>query len=152
MFSELLKRRDAVIARNHVLESVPGSGYHDDDRFNGVLCSPQRKGLPRISLHVVPFYDRRDVHFVGKDAVEVLSGLQDWVKDHKPNTPEDLQSLAEKGSWVKLLVEVPKLKLAQVDGIDVLSLELGTWNDFKDGLYEMGFGFTGQQVDVTKQS
>ena len=131
------KRADEVKARNRLLETVPGSGYHDADKdAHGKLCAPHmrhlpggcsegQRPLPRISDHAVAFHDKRDVRFFGADAIKARDALYGYYQELKNLPPHLLLTLT--GTDRKLLVEIPGSMDFQDD---VLTLPLDTWNDF----------------------
>jgi hypothetical protein len=145
----LIARADKIKARNVILESVKGSGYHDDDRdFRGQFCSPQKRHLPGgqdygalplppISQHCVPFYDRRQVVFVGDCAERVLAALRQWHADHI--TADISRLMSYTGTEQKLLTVIPELTVE--DGR--LAVWRDTWNDVHYALEQRGIGFTG---------
>jgi hypothetical protein len=144
---ELLQRADAIRARNKVLESVPGSGYHDNDKDHlGRFCAPQRKGLPLISNHIVPFYGERDVQFVGFDAERAMAALETWYDKHKTTDAAVFASYT--GTDRKLLTVIPKLAVREVDGLPRLILWKDEWNDFLHALYSQGIGLSGAPLEA----
>lgn len=147
MSQELLQRADAIRARNKVLESVPGSGYHENDKDHlGRLCAPHRRGLQRISDHVVPFYGERDIHFVGSDAGRVLAALQAWYDGHKTTDAATFSSYT--GTDRKLLTIIPKLAAREVGGLPRLTLWKDEWNDFLHALHSQGIGLSGAPMEA----
>jgi hypothetical protein len=144
---DLLKRAEAIKARNKVLESVPGSGYHDNDKDHlGRFCAPQRNGLPRISEHIVPFYGERDVHFVGPDAERAITALQTWYDARKTTDAAVFSSYT--GTDRKLLVIIPKVAVREVDGLPRLTFWKDEWNDFLHALYSQGIGLSGAPLEA----
>jgi hypothetical protein len=152
MSKAFLDRRDKLIARHKVLESVKGSGYHDDDKFEGKLCAPQsihlpggpkvgQPPLPRISDHVVAFYADRTVAFVGADVVKVQDAFKSWLDRHAPTNPAQIADLT--GTDKKLLVEIPKVAATENEGVATLVLWRDVFNDFVTALYAEGVGLSG---------
>jgi hypothetical protein len=156
MSLQLEQRRQELITRHKILESVPGSGFHDEDKFNGKWAAPQsqhrsggpREGsipLPRISEHAIAFYRERDVVFVGPDVPKVLGALNTWLEDHTPKNSVQIANLT--GTDKKLLVEIPKLEPNVVDGIETLTVWRDIFNDVVEALYSRGIGLSGQPYD-----
>lgn len=146
MTSELLDRADAIRARNKVLESVPGSGYHENDKDHlGRYCAPHRRGLPRISDHVVAFYGERTVEFVGPDAERTYAAIRAWHDEHKTIDAAIFASYT--GTDRTLLAAIPKLAVRQVDGVPHLVLWKDLWNDFLHALYSQGIGLSGAPLE-----
>jgi len=145
----LVARADKLKARNAVLRSVPGSGYHDDDRdFRGQFMAPHRRHLPGgqdygapplppIDDHVVAFYGERQIVFAGDDAARVIKALEDWHRAHLTSEVGRLMSYT--GTQRKLLMFIPTLALE--DG--VLAIWRDTWNDVLHALDVQGVGTTG---------
>jgi len=146
---QLVARSDKIKARNAILESVPGSGYHDEDRdFRGQWCSPQRRHLPggqdygaqplpRISEHAVPFYAERRIVFAGDCAERVLAALLAWHAAHR--TTDIGRLMAYTGTQRKLLTIFPTLAIE--DGVLVIWRDI--WNDVLYALDAQGIGLTG---------
>ncbi len=146
MSQELLQRANAIRARNKVLESVPGSGYHDNDKDHlGRVCAPQLRGLPLISDHIVPFYGTREVHFVGPDAERAMAAFRTWYDRHKTTDAAVFSSYT--GTDRKLLTVIPKLAVHEVDGLPRLTLWKDEWNDFLHALYSQGIGLSGAPLE-----
>ena len=115
---DLSERAEAIRARNRILESVPGSGFHDNDRdAHNRLAAPHRRHevggmaegsapLPRISEHLVAFMGRRTATFAGADAERALEGLRGYVRGLDGMRHRDLT-----GTQQKLLDEVPPLEI-----------------------------------------
>lgn len=138
--SSLVTRADAVRARFKVLESVPGSGWHDNDRDHGrtsQLVAPQHNGFPRASEFLVCFTDpdEEQVHFAGADAEKAIAVFQHWLTANKRL---DLTNCTgqERKLFLKL---IPKLKI--VNGL--LSIWLSDWNDLHYVLEEARVGLHG---------
>ena len=116
---KLWSRAKTLIDRNTIVESVPGSGFHDNDVIMGKPSAPQkridpndktgRRYLPRISEHCVAFYGERQVVFVGEHAVRVHEALKQYRENYKTAEAETFASYT--GTQRKLLVEIPKLKV-----------------------------------------
>ncbi len=134
MSQEMLTRAKAVKERNKLLETVPGSGYHDEDKdHKGRPRCPQKKPNPlgqpgqcfcRVSDNCIPFWDARHVHFVGADAEKVLSALGAWLTRNKTR---DLNEMT--GTERALLRIIPPLAVANVDSVPRLSIWKDEWND-----------------------
>lgn len=145
MMPTLDERAESVRARNRVLESVPGSGFHDNDRdVHGKLAAPHMRHmpggmndgslpLPRISEHVVAFMDERDIHFSGPDASRVLDALTAFRAKLATRRIVDLE-----GTEAKMMDVIPRLAIK--DG--VLSVWREDWNDIL-------FSLDAQQVGVS---
>jgi len=155
MSAKLVERADAVRTKAKVLESVKGSGYHDDDRNvvrPDLFAAPQRNGLPRLSEHVVYFTDRFDewVLFAGSDAERVAAALNAWAKRAEKLDPATLT-----GTERKLVTRiVPSLfggatagGLANDDGVPVLRVRRDYWNDVLHALYAEGLGVSGLPLE-----
>jgi hypothetical protein len=145
---DMLERVAKVKARNAILETVPKSGYHENDRdCRGNFCAPQHRfnpirpdgvsKLPRLSVHIVPFWDTRTVVFVGTCAARALGALRDYYTY--------LASLADLDTGVdrKLVKAIPDLKLVDVEGVERLTIFKDEWNDYLYALQWMGVGLTG---------
>ncbi len=146
MSEELLRRANAIRARNKVLESVPGSGYHDNDKDHlGRFCAPQRRGLPLTSDHLVPFYSEREVHFVGPDAERAMAALQTWYDAHKTTDAAVFSSYT--GTDRKLLTVILKMAVREFDGLPRLILWKDEWNDFLHALLSQGIGLSGAPLE-----
>ncbi len=152
MSQPLVARAAAIKARNKTLESVPGSGFHDDDKdHRGQPRCPQkrrdphdpegRRTLPRASDHLVPFYDERHVHFVGADAVRAKEALDAYHAAHATAEPAVFSGYT--GTQRKLLTIIPKTALSESEGVALLSLHRDEWNDLLFAMYTMGLGFSG---------
>ncbi len=142
---DLWKRAQEIIARNRLLESVKGSGYHDDDR-NLVhperwQC-PQKNGLPRISQHVVPFYGEREIFFAGDHAERVIVALQAWRAQQN-------RDVEQTGTERKLCRMIVRLQLDHFDGMASLKVWRDEWNDYLWCFEQIGIGLTGAQLDAT---
>jgi hypothetical protein len=157
MSRELLIRAEAIKARNQVLESVPGSGYHDNDRdHRSLLRAPHRRHLPggqrpgteplaRISDHLVPFYSERSIEFAGPCAERAFAALQSWYEAHRTSDAAAFSSYT--GTDRKLLIEIPKLAVKSVDGLPSLTIWRDTWNDVLHALYSQGIGLSGAPLE-----
>lgn len=73
----LLKRRQDVIDRHRVLESVPGSGYHPNDADSRERA---RKGEAPLSERPVALLDDDRIHVAGPDAAAVRAALARHVE------------------------------------------------------------------------
>lgn len=142
MSKEWLKRIDEVRQRARILESVPGSGFHDNDRnsITGEYCSPQRKGKCRLSENPVAFHDERDVHFIGEDAERVAKAIEEYAKKIAALPMDSLE-----GSQRQILARVKarRLRIHEVDGAPRLTLWMQEWNDWLYAIEECGIGITG---------
>ena len=135
------ERADALRARNRILESVPGSGFHDNDRdAHNRLAAPHRRHevggmsegsrpVPRISENVVCFITARQGFFAGPDAARVFTALQAYHSRQVNKRYRDLT-----GTEIKLLEEIPLLAIDD----DKLMVWLDTWNDYLHALDEQG--------------
>jgi hypothetical protein len=156
MSAELAKRADELRAKYKVLEGIPGTGHHDNDRNPAradLFAAPQkapdpnRPGhtLPRASEHLVPFYDHdgeEAVHFVGADAEAAHKALSGWAARYKGKDPSGLP-----GTERKLILRiVPRLAVGAADGLPRLTVRLADWNDVVYALYQMGVGLSGQPL------
>ena len=152
--NDLLARAAALIERNKVLQSVPGSGYHDTDvDFHGKLVAPHMRhlpggqepgaqSLPPISDHVIAFFGERSVVFVGPCAERVLAALRAYRDKYSAMLMDFVEGRSGyqlKGTEYKLVREIPKLIIKDGE----LTLWLDTWNDFLHALYEQDIGITG---------
>lgn len=148
MSKELIARADAVRAKHKLLESMPGTGFHDNDRNPSrpeVFAAPHKNGLPRASEHLVPFFDHHDdevVHFVGDDADKATSALNSWLKK---NHKADVSSMP--GTERKLVLKIIPRLLASVRTPGLLTIRLSDWNDVLHALYAEGIGLSGLSVD-----
>lgn len=145
MPSDLAARADALRAKYKTLESVRGSGHHDDDRNPTqphLFLAPQRNGLPRASEHVVGFFDYADetVTFPPADAGRVLAVLAAWVKKA---AKADLASLP--GTERKLVLTITPRLAAGADGR--LVVRLSVWNDVLYALQAEGMGVSGAPIE-----
>ena len=141
MGGDLFRRAEAIRDRSRLLESVRGSGYHDEDRdWRGQPIAPQRNGLPRISQHLVSFFGEYDVVFAAADARQALAALQSW---NAANAPKDPYQPGLSGTHRRLLRLIPRLSLRD----DLLRLRLDEWNDYLFALYEMGVGLSGAPLE-----
>lgn len=143
----LQERADAVRARNKILESVPGSGFHDNDRdWSNRLAAPHRRhqvggmtegkpALPRISEHVVCFNSRYQITFAGTDAVEVLEAFQLFRTKTMAHKKYSLMT----GTELKMVEEIAEM---QIDADGNLTLDRATWNDYLYVWDEMGIGIS----------
>lgn len=145
MSAALKKRADDLRASYKQLEAVRGSGYHDDDKnpANPTLhLAPQRNGLPRMSEHVVAFFDHdgdETVEFVGDDAKRAHDALQQWLARNKKGDPTN-----KPGTERKLIQRlIPRLSVETVDGLPRLSVWLCDWNDVLFALQAEGVGVAG---------
>ena len=139
----LAERAEQLRMRNRILESVPGSGYHDNDRdAHNRLAAPHmqhlpggmaegQRPLPRISARLVVFDSRRQFTLVGDDAVKALKALHTYHARIAAIRIADL-----KGTEIKLLEEIPQLAIQD----DRLVLWRDTWNDYLHAFDEEGVG------------
>lgn len=135
--TKFIKRADEVRTRNKVLESVPGSGFHDNDRdAHNRLCAPQTRHLPggcaegqpplrRISMNVVAFVDDkgRKIRFFGNDAIQVKQAIDDYLADLALRSP-----MSYTGTERKLTAEAIHVVVNPLTG--ELEIWMDTWNDF----------------------
>jgi hypothetical protein len=146
MSKDLLRRAEAHREHNRKLEQTKGSGYHDDDGIrpteHGRYLAPQRNGKPRISDHLFHFTGDYDVTFVGPCAAAALAALQAHAAQFADVDPFTLD-----GNDRKLLRLVPKLRIADVDGVPTLRLPRGEWNAFLHGLLSQGVGLSGAPLE-----
>lgn len=150
---DLLARAAKIKERNKLLESVPGSGYHDNDRdFRGRYMAPHKQHLPggmnegypplpRIGDHLVAFYGRRDVLFVGEDAERALAAIRGYARQYLERVEADPQYIAAlTGTQRKLCYDILP-RLAIVDG--VLEVWLTDWNDVLHAFDDQVIGTSG---------
>lgn len=145
---EMLARVKQIRERALVLESVPNSGYHDEDRNPArpeKYLAPQRNGWPRLSENLVNFYAEYDIIFVGPDAEKALAALYEWCDLNKNRDPWEL---SQNGTEAKMVRMIPKLKLSKNDCVPVLSLRRELWNDFLYVLHKMKVGLTGTPFEA----
>jgi hypothetical protein len=141
--SSLNDRAAAVKARNKVLESVPGSGFHDNDRdAYGKLAAPHMRHLPggmgdgdrplpRISAHAVAFMGKRDIIFNGPCAQQVLDALHRYHAKYSKLSPRDLT-----GTEIKMVDVISTYTIED----DRLLVYREDWNDVLHALDESGVG------------
>lgn len=141
--AEMQTRVAQLRERAIVLESVPGSGYHDDDhdfvRPDKFRC-PQKNGWPRFSDNLVTFYGEDAIVLIGDHAHKALAALQSWHADNASREPWDL---ATNGTELKMVRYIPKLAIVQDSGISTLTLRRDRWNDYLYVLQKMKVGLTG---------
>jgi hypothetical protein len=141
----LLARRQAVRDRYAMIETVPGSGWHDSDRL-----SPQKADPPRMRLkdYLVRLEDRRgDFHLIGEDAELAMTAIQAVVEElqSKPMT-----ELMTNGSWVNIVTSFPgRYQLEDLDGTPHLVLWKEDWNDILLVLERAGLGTACVPVEGT---
>lgn len=135
--ARFIDRANEVRSRNKILESVPGSGFHDNDRdAHNRLCSPQSRHLPggcaegqpplhRISLNVVAFVDERGrkIRFFGDDAIRVKEAIDDYMAALASRSP-----MTYTGTERKLSAEAIHVVVNPQTG--ELEIWMDTWNDF----------------------
>jgi hypothetical protein len=143
----LRERAEELRARNRVLRSVPGSGYHDRDvdPLHGRLCAPHMRhrvgGMepdappqPPIDEHLIAFYDTRDVVFIDEDAEKVRQAVDAYALGVRLKIEEALASgqgipQIPGTDWAIMNRINPRLK-AQTNG------ELRVWReDWNDVLH-----------------
>lgn len=136
-------RAKAMKERNKLMESVPGSGFHDNDRdAYGKLAAPHMRHLPggmmdggrplpRISDHAIAFMDRRDVKFSGPCAEQVLKALKSYRERYAKAPASELT-----GTTIKLVGLIPTLGIKD----DQLLIFREDWNDVLHALDETGVG------------
>lgn len=148
MSADLIARANAVRTQARVLEGVPGSGYHDNDRNPArpdLFLAPQRNGLPRASDHVVFFTDfpSEEVVFAGPDATRALAALRAWEAKAKKRDPLTLT-----GTDRKLLARIlPKLALDESADPVMLYVRLDAWNDVLAAIYAESVGLSGLPLE-----
>ena len=139
MSKEMLRQADEIRARFAVMESVPGSGYHDNDRNptkNDIKIAPQANGYNKASLNLVPFVGEYEVVFVGEDADKALEILRKWVATRlDPET-----GLTQKEA--KMRAAINKLHVRDVVEVPRLILRKPLWNDYMWILDTMGQGLS----------
>lgn len=132
-----IDRANQVRARNKVLESVPGSGFHDNDRdAHNRLCAPHTRHLPggcaegqqpigRISNNIVAFIDDRGrkMRFFGEDARIVKNLVEEYIAKLADRSP-----LTYTGTERKLADEAFHIIVNPETG--ELEIWMDTWNDF----------------------
>lgn len=158
MSRDLVARSEAVRARNKLLESVAGSGFHDNDRdWRGRPVAPHRNGLPRISDHLVPFYGEYDVVFAGKDAGRALAALRAYqgklAEAYRQAVDSQDFGIVQNftGTDYKLMRIVPKMAVVESDGVPTLTVRLLEWNDILHALYAEGIGLSGAPLEDTEK-
>lgn len=147
--AELVRRANAIRERAKLLESVKGSGFHDEDRNparTDLYLAPQKNGLPRCSEHVVFFSDfaGEEVLFAGTDADRAGKALAEWERKARKLDPLSLT-----GTERKLLTRIlPRLRAVLADdSVPVLCVRLDTWNDVLHALYAEGLGLSGAPLE-----
>jgi len=118
--SDLLARRQAVLERFKVLESVPGSGCHDSDP-----SGPVKQGQVRHSQRPVLLIDDQECWLVGDDVHMVLGTVAAYVEREKPNLSADSLPEVLRACNVANLLRPssngsPELKLARRHANDVI--------------------------------
>lgn len=134
---------DGIRSKYAILEDIPGSGFHDNDRNHvnqTLFTAPQKNGLCRASENLVYFTDRDEevVYFFGSDAERAYELILKWTDSFKrvnmANAPGTARNL-----YLRL---IPKVSVK--DG--VLAIWLCDWNDFHWLLVdEMRVGMTGNE-------
>lgn len=143
--ADLIRRADAIRAKARLLESIPGSGLHDNDRNPArpdLFLAPQRNGLPKQSEHLVFFADYLGEEFVfaGRDADLCAAVLADWrAKAAK------LDPLTLTGTERKLLARILPRLAPLPDG--TLRVRTDWWNDVLFALYAEGAGVSGAPIE-----
>jgi hypothetical protein len=149
--SNLFERAEAIRARYKVLESVPGSGFHDADLdHRGQPIAPQKRGLPAHSGHLVMFDDEYEFVFAGADALMAKAELDAWYEAHASTDVNALNQLT--GTQRKLLSTIPKQKIQTRDGETVLAVNKSVWNEILEALYDQGVGVSGAPYEVNAGS
>jgi hypothetical protein len=141
--AEMQARVTALRERALILESVPGSGYHDDDHdfiHPGKFRCPQKNGWPRFSDNLVSFFGEDAIVFIGDHAHSAFAALVAWHADNRNREPWDL---ATNGTELKMVRYIPKLAIAYDSSVPVLSLRRDRWNDYLYVLHKMKVGLTG---------
>jgi hypothetical protein len=132
MNRSLIDRAQEIKNRNQVLCSVPGSGFHDTDRY-----SPQNLGKPALRDQLVAFQDPWDVHLVGEDAFTAAQALQEF---HATNVGriDDTMDIVER----KAIEFAGTAEVKTVDGSPHLTVRGLQWNECLKALEMCGLGIT----------
>jgi len=140
----LLKRADETRTRNRVLETIPGSGHHDNDRdWRGTPNSPQARGLPRVSEHIIVFISPDEYVFVGIDAERADEALQKYHANLTAVITSADVLIDLPGTDRKLFKVLPKRRASKAGETSLLVIPATLWNDILVALYEMKIGVTG---------
>jgi hypothetical protein len=149
MSKTLAERANEIRTKFTTLESIKGTGYHDDDRDQlnpSRFLAPQKNGMTKASESLVPFFDHRDdetVQFAGEDADKALSALKTWQDRYAKS---DVTTLP--GTQRKLLLKIiPKLAVTKIEGEARLTIKLSEWNDVLFALQAEGISLSGASVD-----
>lgn len=151
MSKKLSERADEIRAKFKTLESIKGTGYHDDDRDQlnpARFVAPQKNGMTKASESLVPFFDYDDetVLFAGSDADRAAAAMKAWQAKY---AKADMTSLP--GTERKLLLKiVPKLSLKTEGNEPRLAIKLSDWNDVLFALHAEGVSLSGASVDPEK--
>lgn len=79
-----LERRQAILDRHTVLESVPESTWHPDN-----AASPRKKGEPDLTTRPLCFIGNKAGFFVGPCAHSALARLKSFAEREAPRLDED---------------------------------------------------------------
>ena len=145
----LCERAAELRMRHKVLETVPGSGFHDNDRdAHNRLAAPHRrhlvggmsegsKPLPRLSDHLICFDGDRELIFAGQDAVKAQTCLTQYLQELRGRNLLDLS-----GSERRMLIEIPKMLFIESVKPPLLRLWHDTWNDYLFAFEAQGVGIS----------
>ena len=132
---ELCARAQRIRDFYAMLERVPGSGHHENDRNPtqpALFMAPSRNGLCPASQNLVAFSSRTGNLFVGADAARVwqmLAAARDRIKAKNPIEMDDHDQ--------HLLAAVPDLEVVSNDQV---RLDLGEWNCYLTEFHRAGVG------------
>lgn len=97
--SDFVARRQAVLDRFRVLESVPGSGFHDNDP-----TGPVKQERLRHSERPVLFIDDQECWIIGEDVARVMRAATAFLERERPGlTAESLPEVIRSCHLVSLL-------------------------------------------------
>lgn len=135
MLDELLKRAENIRAYWRKLESVKGSGYHDNDGAvdKSWQVAPQNKGEPRRSTNAVLFRDRFGFVAFGIDATRLFESLQGYASKLKEQIVTDPFALTLRQQ--KQYQYIGQLGLEAFEGQPKLLLPRDEWDDLLGALY-----------------
>jgi hypothetical protein len=146
MYKQMVETAEKIRSHFAVMESVPGSGYHDTDRNltrESLFRAPQKNGFCKASENLVHFTGNYEVLFVGEDANRALSLLQKWAE-----SPHDGPFASEKEvphpKVSKHIKHISKLKTEDRESCPCLSLKRALWNDYIEIFYHLHQGLSGQ--------
>jgi hypothetical protein len=140
MLESLVARAEAIRARGKVLESVPGSGYHvnDRDHTGTKYLAPQRNGFNGPGENLVPFLGERDVIFAGSDAPKALAAIRAWAAKYEVLSPHQMTGTQQK----MIYAIIPRLAVKD----ELLTIWLSDWNDVLEALTSQGVGLSGADL------